>query len=455
MHLDNLYMEDLYHRIHHLIQKYLWVKIIIGMVLGIVLGIVISPSTGLFAEPVSMVLAAWFAIPGRIFLALIQMMVLPLVVSSIILGILSGENVSNLQKAGSFVLPFFIVTTAVAVIIGISITYAFKPGQYVSFNKSQIIEKTETPPVIKTNNEKDFIEIIPDTIVELIPKNPLSVMINRSMLHVVIYAFLIGIALLVMPSQKAKPLINWFNSLQEVSLTIIGWAMHLAPIAVFGLMTQVTIETGIDGLIGMSAYVGTVLSGIVMLMVLYACVVWIGAGLHPWRFFSSIRNALLLAFSTSSSAVVMPLSMKSAEENLGVRKSISKFVIPQGATINMGGTALYQGAAAIFLIQVFNIEINIPDIAFLIITVVGASVGSPASPGVGIVILASILSGIGVPPQGIALIISVDRILDMARTAANVEGDLAACVLMEQRYRRTVESSTLEVNTSASLSKAP
>jgi Na+/H+-dicarboxylate symporter len=236
----------------------------------------------------------------------------------------------------------------------------------------------------------------------------------------------------MMQRDLAKPMLDILETLQEVCMTVVRWAMWLAPWAVFGLMAQLTSKIGIQALLGMAVYVGTVLLGLVLLLVVLLAILGFAGGMGPRRFLSSSRDVMLLAFSTSSSAAVMPLSMKTAEQSLGVRPSISQFIIPLGATINMNGTALYQGVAAIFLAQVFGVDIGAGGLVLIVLTAVGASIGSPATPGVGIVILSSILVSVGVPASGVALIMGVDRILDMSRTTLNVCGDLTACVLMNR-----------------------
>jgi len=215
-------------------------------------------------------------------------------------------------------------------------------------------------------------------------------------------------------------------------MTIIKWAMLLAPIAVFGMMIKLTTEFGISTLIGLGAYVLTVLIGLLILILFYFVIIFIFAKKTPFEFIRQIRVAQLLAFSTSSSAAVMPLSMKVSEEKLKVRPSIAQFVIPTGAVINMDGTALYQIIATMFLAQVFGIHLGITALLILSITVVGASIGTPSTPGAGIAILAMILTGLGIPLAGIALILGVDRILDMSRTTINVTGDLTASVFLDK-----------------------
>lgn len=215
-------------------------------------------------------------------------------------------------------------------------------------------------------------------------------------------------------------------------MTIVRWAMWLAPFAVFGLMARVMTKIGFNVLVGMLVYVGTVLLGFLVLFGLYMGIYGLVCRQSPVRFLVKTRELLLLAFSTSSSAAVMPLSIKTAEEGFGVRPALSQFVIPLGATINMNGTALYQGVATIFLAQVFGIDLSLSALALLVVTAVGASIGSPATPGVGIVILAMVLSSVGIPAAGIGLIMGVDRILDMSRTAVNVAGDMVAVTFLDR-----------------------
>lgn len=215
-------------------------------------------------------------------------------------------------------------------------------------------------------------------------------------------------------------------------MTVVKVAMRLAPYAVFGLMTQLSSKIGFEALLGMAVYVGTVLLGLATLLGFYLTLVTVAGGRHPGKFLASAREVMLLAFSTSSSAAVLPMSIKTAEDKLQINPSVSQFVIPLGATINMDGTALYQGIAAIFLAQVFGIDLSMSAMLLIIVTTVGASIGAPATPGVGIVILAMVLKSVGIPVEGIALIVGVDRILDMSRTAINVCGDLTASVVISR-----------------------
>jgi len=417
------------------IRTRLWAQVLIGMVLGIVVGLLLSPSgAALVSDATADSLAAWVALPGKLFLALIQMVVVVLVLSSIVIGITSSGDPAFLRRAGWRVMAFFVITTAVAVVIGIVIATALDPGRFVDaelLERTMMIAESDPPPMAQAVQTVEQVPM-PERIIGLIPTNPFGAMLDHAMLQIVIMAIFIGIALMAMPAERAQPLLDLLRSVQELSMTIVSWAMLLAPLAVFGLLAQITIKIGFDAIVGMSAYVGTVLLGLALLLVMYLIIVAVLGRHPPLRFLMDIREVQLLAFSTSSSAAVMPISMQTAEQKLGTSQALAQFIIPLGATVNMAGTAIYQVIAAVFLTQVFGVELSTSDMFLLAATTVGASIGSPSTPGVGIVILATILTSIGVPASGIALIIGVDRILDMSRTSINVTGDLAACVVMER-----------------------
>lgn len=255
------------------------------------------------------------------------------------------------------------------------------------------------------------------------------------MLQVVILAVIFGIAIVAMNQNEVRPISDFLKALQEVCMTIVKGVMKLAPIAVFGLTLQLSAQVGLSTLAGMAVYVGTVLLGLFILFGFYLAIIFFIHGISLREFTSSIREVQLLAFSTSSSAAVMPMAMKVAEEKLNVLPSVAKFVIPLGATINMNGTALYQGVATLFLAQAFGVDLDTGALGLLVVTAVAASIGSPATPGVGIVILSMILTSVGIPLAGVGLLLGVDRILDMSRTTVNVTGDLVATVLIDRRLR--------------------
>jgi Na+/H+-dicarboxylate symporter len=439
-----------------LVRTRLWAQVLTGMVLGITVGILVSPSGAhLIPEHWANIVAGWLVLPGQVFLALIQMVVIPLVVVSVILGILSSGDPIYLRRLGIRLGPYFVATTTIAVGLGVVVVFVICPGNYVDSEtvRAAMASSREVAPVIPATSTPSL--SIPERIVTLIPTNPLMSALDNSMLDIVIFALLMGVALVGVSRERAQPLIDLLGSIRELTMVVIGWAMLLAPIAVFGLMSQITIKIGLDVFLGMSVYVGTVLLGLVLLLAVYLLIVWVIGRRAPWTFLRQIREVQLLAFSTSSSAAVMPLSLKTAEDILGIRPSISKFVIPVGATVNMDGTALYQVVAAVFLTQVFDVELTMGGLFLLTATTIGASIGAPSSPGVGIVILATILQGIGVPPSGIALIIGVDRILDMSRTTVNVTGDLAACVVMERWTGPDAIATQASPDSSAAASPTP
>ena len=422
------YLSD---HLQKLIAGRLWLRVLIGMALGLCAGIMLGPSMNLVGRSTAVVIGNWLALPGQLFLVLIQMIVVPLVFASVILGLSATENIEQLKRLGIWVVGFFVITTIFAIGIGINLAIVIKPGSYID---NELINSTmgsvPAGPTVEIQSFGSWHDL-PQKVIGLLPTNPLNSMVESQMLQVVIFAVIFGVALLMTEPDRSRPLIDFLNALQEVCMTVVRIAMNIAPVAVFGLMAQLTSKIGLEALMGMAVYVCTVLSGLFCLLVFYLLLLFVTAAQKPFVFLEKSRDVILLAFSTSSSAAVMPLSIKTAEEKLGVRPSIAQFVIPVGATINMNGTALYQGVATIFLAQVFGVDISPAGMAVLVVVAVGASIGSPGTPGVGIVILSMILNSVGIPPAGIALIIGVDRILDMSRTAINVTGDLLTCVLMD------------------------
>lgn len=440
-------LKNLNYHLQELVKGRLWLKILIGMLLGIVTGLVLGPSGGFIEADISYSIGEWLALPGYVFLALLQMIVVPLVFASIIRGIAAGEDMEQLKKIGLRTVGYFLITTAIAILIGLTLALTINPGTYISSELIQNTMASDTTQVDDSTFSTPEVSEVPGMITTVLPTNPLGALATGQMLQVVIFSIIIGVALVSMSPGQAKPLLELLGSLQEVSMTVVRWSMLLAPIAVFGLIAKFTLNLGIDALMGMLVYVGTVLLGLFLMLVLYMIIIMVVTKKNPITFLNTIRDVLLLAFSTSSSAAVMPLSIKTAEENIGVRPSISQFVIPLGATINMNGTALYQSIAAVFLAQAFGIDLSFGQLVLLMVTVVGASIGTPSTPGVGIVILAMILNSVGIPTAGIALIIGVDRILDMSRTAVNVTGDLVTCVIMDKwvNGKKTANDEFIEV----------
>lgn len=417
--------------LEHLVETQLWVRVVIALVLGIGVGAVLGPSVGWVDPGIAVPLANWLALPGALFLVLVQMIVVPLVFSSVVRGLAAGENVAQLRQMGVAGAAFFLATTAVATALGLALGLLVQPGRFLDAAMVRAAMASEVAVPTEVPAPPDIARL-PEAVVGLLPSNPLASMVGGEMLQVILFAIVIGIALVNLAPEKSAPLFDLLGSIQEVCMKVVAWAMRLAPYAVFGLVTRLTSMLGVEVLAGMAIYVATVLGGLLLMMVLFVLMAAVAGGMGPARFLGSIREVVLLAFSTSSSAAVMPLSIQTAEEKLAVRPSIARFLVPLGATVNMNGTALYQGVATVFLAQVFDVPLTIFGLLLVVVTAVSASVGSPATPGAGIVILAMVLEGAGIPTAGLALILGVDRILDMSRTAVNVTGDLTACVVLHR-----------------------
>tara|TARA_R110002072_G_scaffold172728_4_gene327030 strand:- start:286 stop:1620 length:1335 start_codon:yes stop_codon:yes gene_type:complete len=429
-------LKSLADQFDRLISGRLWLKVLIALMLGVLFGILLGPDLALVSTETVKTITAWLALPGQVFLAIIQMVVVPLVVASIVRGLAANNNPAAIKKNGMIALIFIMLSTAVAATIGIVLALNIQPGKFVDAT-SLIDTSTAT---ITTTVAKGFpaVSELPGKVSGLIPKNPLASMASGEMLQVILFSAVLGAALLSIPAQQSKPLFDLMGALQEVSLRIVSWAMLLAPIAVFGLITRLVANLGIEVLAGMAVYVLTVVSGLLIVAALYFVVAKITLTQSLKEFFSNVRELLLLAFSTSSSAAVMPITLKVVEDKLHVKPEVARFLVPLGATINMTGTAMYQGVATVFLAQVFNVDLTLSSYLFIVTMAVAASIGSPATPGAGIIILSMVLEGVGIPAAGIALILGVDRILDMCRTSLNVLGDVVACTTVEYLTKEPV-----------------
>lgn len=414
-----------------LLRERLWLQVMAGMLLGIVAGVLIGPASGIVPQRIALLIANWIALPGQLFLLAIQFVVIPLVVASVIRGICAGQGSSDLGRLSGWTVAFFIGTTVIAVIIGIALALLVKPGQFIDGVSMQSTFVAAGAPAAKVNEIPGAAEI-PGVITALFPRDPLTSFVSGNMLQIVISAAIFGIALLTMPLDQSKPLLDLLASVQSVCMVIVKWVLRFAPLAVFGLLTEITARVGVTTLVGMGIYVLVAFGGLLLLFVIYLLLGWLASGVRPGRFLGLTREVMLLAFSTSSSAAVMPVTLSTMEDNLEVPTHITRFVIPLGTTINMGGTAIYQGIATIFLAQVFDIDIGLAGILLVVVMATGAAIGSPGTPGVGIVILATILTTVGIPAAGIAIILGVDRPLDMLRTVVNVTGDMVACLVLRR-----------------------
>ncbi|MBA3900204.1 MAG: dicarboxylate/amino acid:cation symporter [Bacteroidetes bacterium] len=421
-------LQSLYFHLQALIEGKLYVKVLIGLFAGVAFGIIIGPETGFVKPETSQILGNWFALPGNIFIRMVQMIMIPLVVSSIIFGIAGGENKDSLKTVGPMAGIYFMGTTIISIIVGVALALTVKPGNFIDasfLTNMPVVESVE-------ENGTGSIANVPKLLSQILPDNPLRSMMTGEMLSIVIFAIIVGLALNSLKSKSSAPVLDLLFSVQEICMAVTRWAMILAPFAVFGLIGQITAQVGINALAGLGIYILTVIAGLLIIFMLNLLIINFFTNTRPAKFLASVKDLLLLAFSMASSAAVMPLSMKTVEEKFGVSKEISRFIIPIGATINMNGTALYQAVATIFLAQVFGLELNLLSIILIIVTTVAASIGTPSSPGAGIIILATVLSSVGIPIEAIALVMGVDHILGMSRTAINVTGDVAACLVFDK-----------------------
>lgn len=417
--------------LHGLIASRLWLQVILAMVLGIAAGTALGPSLGWVEPKTAETISAWMVFPGNIFLTIIQMIVVPLVLASVVRGIAASGSMEQLRSTGLRLVVYFLFTTTVAISIGIGAASLVQPGTFV--DNSEFRPSNAELAEIEGNIESTIdVAEIPNQFLSILPANPFSAAVEMNMLQIVLFAIILGLALVSLQPEKSKPLLELLGSVQSVVMRVVSWVMRLAPYAVFGFIAQVTMQTGLETMLGIGVYVLTILGALLFLMLFYLCVIFIVGRRNPFTFLSAIRPVQLLAFSTNSSVAVMPMTMKTAEEKLNVRPSTAQFVIPIGATVNMDGTALFHGAATLFLTQVYGIEVGIGLLLTLMATAIGASIGTPATPGVGIIILSVVLTSVGVPLEGIALLIGVDRILELFRTAVNVTGDLTAAVVIDR-----------------------
>lgn len=421
-------------QLESLSRQRLWLQVLIAIALGVGFGVLFGPTTGLVSADASVLIGNWVALPGKLFLLAIQFVVVPLIVASVIRGIADEGASGSLGILGARTVAFFVLTTLAAVAIGLLVAGVIKPGNYIDnllVNTALSGSGAGATPAAQPMSTPGADEI-PDLIVSLFPRDPLTTFVGGNMLQIVVAAAIIGIALVMTSAEQRRPVIDLLASIQAACMVIVGWALRFTPIAVFGLLAQISSRVGLSVLLGTGMYVLSVLVGLLFLLLFYLAIVKLVTRRSVISFLADSREVILLAFSTSSSAAVMPVTLTVAEQKLNVRPQVARFVVPLGTTINMSGTALYQGVATLFLAQVFGIEIGMAGLILVVVMATGAAIGSPGTPGVGIVILATILNSVGVPAEGIALILGVDRLLDMCRTAVNVTGDLVGCVTIDR-----------------------
>ncbi len=404
-------------------------KILIGMLLGLAWGLIALKTDWLIFT--TDYIKPW----GTIFIKLLKLIAVPLIIVSLISGVSNLKDVSKLSRIGLKTISLYILTTVIAITIGLIIVNITNPGKVFPEEKAkQFVEKFSENVAAKQTSANEVKNDSPlQFVIDLVPSNIVGAMSNNTkMLQVIFFAIIFGIAMVMLPEEKTKPVKKLIDSLNEIILKLIDIIMAMAPFGVFALIASLIVDVAgenpkdtISLFKALGLYSITVVVGLlIMIFVVYPILIKVVTKVSYGKFAKKIAPVQMLAFSTSSSAATLPLTMETAEEKLGISNEVTSFVLPLGATINMDGTSLYQAVAAIFLAQVYGMDLGLSGQLTIILTATLASIGSAAVPGAGMVMLVIVLGAVGIPTEGIALIFAVDRPLDMLRTAVNVTGDL-------------------------------
>ena len=424
-------------------------QILIGMLFGIVFGFVMTQvdwGKGFVSD--------WIQPFGTIFVTLLKLIAIPLIIASLVKGISDLKDISKFRNIGLRTIVIYVATTVVAITIGLVLVNIAQPGDGISeetitkltetyANDKGVTDKLEEASKQKNSGPLQFL-------VDMVPENALAALSNNSlMLQVIFFTIFLGISMLLIGEEKAKPLKDFFDALNDVVLKMVDLIMLTAPYAVFALLAGVVVSSSDpDLLLALLKYAGIVVLGLFIMIVFYTIVVGVFTKKNPFWFLKEIGPAQLLAFSTSSSAATLPVTMERVEEHIGVDKEVSSFVLPVGATINMDGTSLYQGVAAVFISQALGFDLTFADQLTIVMTALLASIGAAAVPGAGMVMLVIVLESIGFPADklaiGLALIFAVDRPLDMCRTVVNVTGDATVSMVVAKSVGKLGEPNIKE-----------
>ena len=414
-------------------------KILIGMALGVVFGFIMTNFD--FGKDF---ISDWIKPFGTIFINSLKLIAIPLILASLIKGISDLKDISKLSQMGGVTIVTYIITTVIAVSIGLIVVNVIKPGDSISEEtrieligayESDADQKREVAANTKNSGPlQALIDVVPSNIVYAASN-------NKNMLQVIFFAILFGISMILIPPNNSKPIKEFFDSLNDVILKIIDLIMLFAPYGVFALLATLIVEAPKwDLLKSLLLYSITLIFGLSLLIILYVIIVKIFTGKGPNYFLKGILPAQLVAFSTSSSAATLPVTMDRVHNHLGVKEEVSSFVLPIGATINMDGTALYQAIAAVFIAQTFGLDLSLGAQLGIILTATLASIGAAAVPSAGIIVLVIVLSQAGIPEAGLALIFAVDRPLDMCRTIVNITGDATVSMIVAKYVEKSGDS---------------
>jgi Na+/H+-dicarboxylate symporter len=368
---------------------------------------------------------------GSAFIRLISMVVVPLVFVSLLVGTASLNDIRKLGRISTKTVVYYLCTTIIAISIGLLLANTLKPGVGISEeSRTQLMESVseEAGAQIETAPKKPTVT---DILLNIIPTNPVKAFVEGKMLQIIFLALMAGICLGLIPTERSRPVINFFEGINELIIQMVHIIMKLAPYGVFALISAVVADFGLGILFVLLKYSLVVIAGLILhVMIVYSSAIKIFSKHKIRTFFRGIRPAQLIAFSSSSSSATLPVTMECTERDLGVSREICSFALPLGATINMDGTALYQGVSAVFIAQFYGMGLTVPQQLTIVLTAVLASIGTAGAPMAGVITLAIVLKSIGVPLEGIALIMGVERILDMCRTVVNVTGDASCAVVV-------------------------
>ena len=393
------------------------IQILIALILSVVAGL----AAGLESLPF---INQWIAPIGTIFINLIKMMIVPVVFCSLIVGVTSlGGDGKKLGRISIKTIALYMVTTAVAIVIGLAVAGVIHPGVGLEIAGKAAPKVKEAPTLMQV-------------LVNMVPTNPIASMAKADILPVIIFALLVGVGITQVGGNRTNPLINFFDAAAEVCYRIIAMIMRFAPIGVFALLLPVVCKNGPKVLLPLLSVIACSAIGSTLHCVLvYSSLASVGGGISPLKFFRGMSEAMMLAFTTCSSAGTLPVNMKNAQEKLGLSREITSFVLPLGATINMDGTAIYMGICSLFIANVFGINLTSSDILMIIFTGTLASIGTAGVPGAGLIMLAMVLQAVQLPLEGLALVAGIDRVLDMFRTTVNITGDVAVAAVVDKSER--------------------
>lgn len=412
-------------------------KILLGLGIGLALGITTNLTVGVDNPTVEWI-NRYVAVPvGQVFLRMLFMVVMPLVFASIALGVAGLGDIRKVGRVGGKAIGYFFITTCLAATLGLIVVNVMRPWERVApETRVELMERFAGDASTRVEAAATTAKFGPETFINIVPRNPIQAAANTDMLAIIFFGLMFGAALTLMAVEKSKPMIDWLEALNEVVIKIIGFAMNLAPYGVACLIFTVSSRFGFDLMIAVAAFVVTVLLALLLHVgITLFAVLRFSIGISPMLFVSRIKSALITAFSTSSSSATLPTGLNVSEYQLGIPRKVAGFVLPIGSTMCMNGTAIFEGITVIFLAEIFNVDLTITQMAIVMIMSVITAIGAAGVPGGSIPLLVGILTMFGVPGEGIAIVLGVDRILDMSRTTVNVFSDLTACAWVAKSER--------------------